>query len=173
MLYFAYGSNMSTPRLAARLDFVKHVDVAVLDGHRLAFHKVGTDGSAKCDAFRTGAPADAVIGVVFQIEAHEKPVLDRIEGLGSGYAQKQVCVTSRGDEQLDAFLYQATHIDRALKPFAWYKRHVLHGAREHGLPADYIRNIEQTESMTDPDAGRHAAEMSIYGAGMGMRGVGR
>jgi len=169
MLYFAYGSNMSTPRLAARLDFVKYVGVAVLDGHRLVFHKAGMDGSAKCDAFRTDAPADAVIGVVFRIDVHEKPVLDSIEGLGSGYAQKQVRVTTRQGGQLDVFLYLATHIDRTFRPYEWYKRHVLHGAREHGLPADYICCIEETESMADPDAGRHAAEMLIYDASMTSR----
>lgn len=173
MLYFAYGSNMSTPRLAARLDVMERVDVAELAGHRLAFHKRGADGSAKCDAFCTGAPADAVIGVVFRIDAREKPLLDGVEGLGSGYDQKQVRVTARQGGQLDAFLYYATHIDGALRPFAWYKRHVLHGAHEHGLPADYIRGIEAIDSMADPDAGRHATETSIYNAGVTGRGRGR
>ena len=165
MLYFAYGSNMSTPRLGARLDVVAHVDVAELAGYRLAFHKAGTDGSAKCDVLCTGTPADTVVGVVFRIDAREKPMLDRIEGLGSGYAQRQVRVAARRGGQLDAFLYQATHIDPALKPYDWYKRHVLHGAREHRLPADYVRRIEAVVSMADPDAGRHAAECAIYGGG--------
>jgi gamma-glutamylcyclotransferase len=163
MLYFAYGSNMSTPRLGARLDFVEYVDLAELAGHRLAFHKAGWDGSAKCDAFCTGAPEDTVIGVVFRIDVHEKPALDRIEGLGAGYDLKQVRVTARLGGKLDAFLYQATHIDRALRPYAWYKQHVLHGARENDLPADYIRRIEAVDSIDDPDVGRHAAESVIYG----------
>lgn len=162
MLYFAYGSNMSTPRLGARLASMECMGVAELAGHRLAFHKVGGDGSAKCDALCTDMPADAVIGVVFRIDARKKPVLDGIEGLGCGYAQKQVLVTAREGGQFDAFFYQATHIDGGLKPFDWYKRHVLYGAREHGLPADYIRDIEAIDSMPDADAARQAAEMSIY-----------
>jgi hypothetical protein len=40
---------------------------------------------------------------------------------------------------------------------------VLHGAREHGLPVDYIRRIEAVDSMADPDADRHAVECAIYG----------
>jgi gamma-glutamylcyclotransferase (GGCT)/AIG2-like uncharacterized protein YtfP len=162
MLYFAYGSNMATPRLGARLDRVEFVDVATLRGHRLAFHMAGDDGSAKCDAFYTGEPTDTVIGVVFRIEAREKPLLDSIEGLGVGYAQKQVRVTARQGGRLEAFTYCAMRIADGLRPFAWYRGHVLHGAGEHGLPADYIRGIEAVEAVADPDAGRHAAEMAIY-----------
>lgn len=162
MLYFAYGSNMSTPRLAARLRVAEPMDVAELSGHRLAFHMAGADGSAKCDAYATGAPGDTVIGVVFRIDAREKPVLDGIEGLGVGYALKQVRVVSPLYGPLDAFLYGATQIDDGLKPYDWYKRHVLHGALEHRLPADYIRRIEAIESVPDPDPGRHAAELAIY-----------
>ena len=53
--------------------------------HRLEFHKVGRDGSAKCDAFETGNPDDSVIGVVFDIHTAEKNYLDQAEGLGVGY----------------------------------------------------------------------------------------
>ena len=37
--------------------------------------------------------------------------------------------------------------DAALRPRGWYKDHVLGGAREHGLPADYVREIEQIEPI--------------------------
>jgi hypothetical protein len=154
MLYFAYGSNMATPRLGARLDRVEFVDVATLRGHRLAFHMAGDDGSAKCAAFYTG--------VVFGIVARVQRRLDSIEGLGVGYAQKQVRVTARQGGRLEAFTYCAMRIADGLRPFAWYRGHVLHGAGEHGLPADYIRGIEAVEAVADPDAGRHAAEMAIY-----------
>lgn len=43
--------------------------------HRLRFHKVGEDGSGKCDAEETGDPEDRVIGVVYAISASEKLVL--------------------------------------------------------------------------------------------------
>lgn len=164
MLYFAYGSNMSTPRLAARLRVAEPVDVAELSGHRLAFHMAGADGSAKCDAFCTGASGDMVIGVVFRIDAREKPVLDGFEGLGVGYALKPVRVVSPRYGPMDAFLYVATQIDEGRRPYDWYKGHVLHGALEHGLPPDYVRCIEAIESLPDPDARRHAAEVAIYGA---------
>ena len=65
---------------------------------------------------------------------------------------------------MEAFAYDALRIGDGLRPFAWYKHHVLHGACEHGLPEDYIRAIEAIEAVADSDAARHAAEMAIYDA---------
>lgn len=162
MLYFAYGSNMSTPRLRARVPSAQVVDVAELAAHRLAFHKIGGDGTAKCDAFHTGDDCDAVLGVVFRIDAREKPVLDAAEGLGRGYEQKLVRLAVSDGSSLEAFTYYATLVDGALKSFDWYRQHVLRGAREHGLPEAYIRRIEAVQAVADPLVGRRAAEMSIY-----------
>jgi hypothetical protein len=136
--------------------------VAELTAHRLRFHKSAGDGSAKCDAEETGNPEDRVIGVVYEVADVEKPDLDRHEALGFGYEEKQVELTS-GSDRLQAWMYYATHINDALKPFHWYKDHVLIGARENGLPAAYIAQIETVESIDDPKPERHGRELSIYG----------
>ena len=149
MNYFAYGSNMSFPRIQDRIPDVEKIGVAVLSGHVLRFHKVGKDGSAKCDAFFTGNPDDSVWGVVFRITEEEKSVLDGYEGLGHGYEIKSVSVNFRDDPgAVDAFLYYATHIDPALKPYHWYKEYVLSGARENNFPESVIRKIQE---FTDID----------------------
>lgn len=162
MLYFAYGSNLSTPRLRVRTASARALGVAVLVGHRLEFHKVGRDGSAKCDAFGTGHPEDRVIGVVFDIEDAELPELDRAEGLGRGYDRTRVAVTSVTGDSVVVLTYCATRIDASLRPFHWYKEHVLRGAREHGLPGDYIEWIDAIGSIADPDAARHERELAVY-----------
>lgn len=162
MLYFSYGSNMSTPRLAARLPSARALEVARLDGHVLKFHKVGKDGSAKCDAESTRDDRSAVHGVLFRIPAGEKWVLDRWEGLADGYGEKFVRVVTRSGEARRALTYHATRIETGLKPYEWYKEHVLRGAREHGLPAEYVRAIERVETVPDPDRARHERELSIY-----------
>jgi len=48
-------------------------------------------------------------------------------------------------------------------PYHWYKSHVLRGAIEHQLPADYISLIEATRSKRDPDYIRSEQELAIYG----------
>ncbi|RMD60293.1 MAG: gamma-glutamylcyclotransferase, partial [Planctomycetota bacterium] len=62
MLYFAYGSNMSTPRLRRRVSRAVPVATARLPGCRLAFHKLGADGSGKCDACPAGRAEEVVWG---------------------------------------------------------------------------------------------------------------
>ncbi len=162
LLYFAYGSNMSTPRLQARVPSAQPVCIARLHSHQLRFHKRGRDGSAKCDIVPGDHPHDVVYGVVFEILTSEKPALDRAEGLGQGYALKSVVVVNNEAETLKAFAYYATHIDPALNPYAWYKGHVVRGATEHRLPSEYINRLKTITSIADPDTARHACELSIY-----------
>ena len=162
MLYFAYGSNMSVRRLRARVPSARVVGVATRHGHRLLFQKCGRDGSAKCDAASRGGGDDRVIGVVYRIDPGHKWQLDENEGLGRGYAEKTVSVCFADGSTADALTYYATHIDPALRPFAWYREHVLRGAREHALPEHYVRAIGLVEAIEDPDAERHAMELAIY-----------
>lgn len=163
MHYFAYGSNMSIRRLRARVPSAKPLGVGALEKHRLRFHKVGfRDGSAKCDASETGILDHVVYGVVYRIPDNEKPRLDGIEGLGQGYREKGVAVRLEDGSRIEAFTYCATLVDPALKPFDWYKEHVLRGARENRLPKDYIALIEATECDEDSNQHRRARELRIY-----------
>ena len=164
LLYFSYGSNMSVKRLRTRTPSAEKVGVGTLRGHTLRFHKLSrVDGSAKCDVKETGRPDDIIYGVLYLIDVAQKPVLDQKEGLGSGYEQKQVWVEMQEGVPVQAFTYYATLIDASLKPFDWYKTHVLIGAREHDLPAEYIRQIEAIPSIEDADVERHKSELAIYG----------
>ncbi|MCD6587755.1 MAG: gamma-glutamylcyclotransferase [Candidatus Fermentibacteraceae bacterium] len=161
MLYFSFGSNMSEKRLLQRIKAEK-IGVAVLNGHRLRFHKPSIlDGSAKCDIQETGQPEDFVLGVLYDLEESQKSILDVIEGLGSGYDLKTVSVAIDG-RQVKACTYYATSINPELKPYHWYKKHVLEGAIENRMPEDYIKSIEAVESVTDKDDERRQRELSIY-----------
>jgi len=163
MLYFSYGSNMSIRRLQARTPSARLVGSAVLRQYRLMFHKYSeNDGSGKCDAEQIGNPNHAVIGVVFEIAMVEKALLDRFEGLGYGYDEKSVTVEMLGGGTLQALTYYATRTRSGLQPFHWYKEHVLTGARENGLPDEYIQTIAAVTSIADPNPQRHAHELQIY-----------
>lgn len=168
MFYFAYGSNMSTARLRARVPSARVLGPGRLPGHALRFHKSSeADGSAKCDACHTADAGDTVQGVVFRIDPGERPHLDRAEGLGVGYAVKEVAVHLDGGDRVAAFTYYAVAIDPRLRPYHWYKEHVLRGALEHGLPEPYVEVIRAVESCSDPQAERHRRELAIYGEGQG------
>jgi len=154
---------MSTRRLLNRVASASRLSIATLREHELKFHKIGSvDRSAKCDAAETGNPDHFVIGVVFDISESDKPLLDQKEGLGHGYEIKNVSIELSDGTRIEAFTYYATHIDPDLKPFHWYKEHVVRGARENGFPDEYIQVIESIDSVSDPDNARHETELGIY-----------
>ena len=88
--YFAYGSNMASHRLLARIPGATKISTATLPGHRLRFRKSDRGRSAKCDIEMTGNLLDRVHGVVYQFPNQDKQILDRYEGLGVGYNDKLV-----------------------------------------------------------------------------------
>ena len=164
MLYFAYGSNMCAGRLRGRVPSAVPVRVARLLNHSLRFHKRSDkDGSGKADACFTGEPEDVVWGVVFDIAPAEKPELDRHEGLGHGYVERLITVIDLEGGMHPVFMYaaEAGHIDPALRPYSWYKRFVVEGARQHTLPPDYIARIEAIPAVEDRDSDRDAANRRI------------
>lgn len=161
--YFSYGSNLSSRRMQSRIAGARPLCTARLHGHQLAFHKCSArDHSAKCDAWHTGRAADVVMGVVYEVHPADRPVLDRIEGAGFGYEVAVKTLYLDSGESLDAFLYCATDIDAQLRPYEWYREHVLVGLREHAFPEEYVRMVEQVEAMPDPDRQRHTRELAIY-----------
>jgi AIG2-like family len=160
IIYFAYGSNMLTPRLRYRVPSSVLLSTASLPQHQLRFHKRSMDGSGKCNAFHTGNLSDAVYGALFEIPPLEKRKLDRAEGLGSGYHEQSVQIVLPNGKQIIAEIYiaDATHIDENLRPYFWYKEFVARGAEEHLLPQEYInRYINTVPGVADPDAARENA----------------
>lgn len=162
MLYFSYGSNMSSRRIRQRVPSANFIAVATLCGHDLRFHKRSVDGSAKCDAYATGDETHNIIGVMFDITESEKPTLDMYEGLGHGYDEKIVEIVTSSGHIVEATTYYALAIDPVLKPYHWYKQHVLRGAMEHDLPGEYTDRIRGIDSIEDPDTSRYEREMAIY-----------
>ena len=161
MKYFAYGSNMSAKRLNSRIPAVR-LGVVRLQGYMLVFTKPSElDGSAKCDICSTESPDDTVYGVLYEIEESHKAVLDKFEGLGYGYTSELITVSFNG-QSVKAVTYKAVTADHTLKPFNWYKTHVIRGAEENNMPPEYIEKIWKVESRRDPDIKRSAGELSIY-----------
>jgi hypothetical protein len=162
VFYFAYGSNMSLNRLCQRVPGARRVGACLLPGHSLRFHKVGRDGSAKCDAFHTGCSRDRVMGSLFRIDPRLKHRLDRAEGLGCGYEEKPVVVFDSTGRPFAASTYYATHIEPSLRPYSWYLQHVVLGAQETALPASYRAGLAATACIVDPVLERDSAERSIH-----------
>jgi len=164
VIYFAYGSNMAAARLQQRIPSAQRLGVARLPGYQLRFQVASTkDGSAKADAHYTGEDRDLLLGVVFRLDPRAKPVLDGYEGVGVEYRDTEVTI-ERGGGAEQALIYLGTNLDPTLRPYPWYREHVLRGALENGLPAAYVEAIRVIDTIPDPDPQRHARELSIYAA---------
>ena len=160
--YFAYGSNMSFKRLRKRVPSAEPKERGVLRCHCLAFHKISRkDGSGKCDIV-SSKEFDVVWGRLYHIDAKEKELLDCAEGRGRGYNDKCVTVELDSGTTVCAVTYCATETDPNLKPYTWYKKHVLVGAKEACLPPDYIKKIEEVKAKEDCDKKREWNELGIY-----------
>ena len=162
IITFAYGSNMPISRLRERCSSATPLGVAELTGFELRWHKRSKDGSGKCDIVSASSSEARVFGVLYQVAVHEKRDLDRAEGLGQGYSEIDIEVLFEG-ERIVAKAYQATDIDRSLKPYSWYRALVVAGAREHRLPEDYIELLEAVAAQKDPDCARHDKNMCLIG----------
>jgi hypothetical protein len=161
---FAYGSNMLMPRIAARVPSARPLGAALLHGHGRRWHKVGRDGSGKCDVVPDATPGQVVHGVLYRIDAREMPRLDAAEGLGQGYDAVELEVEWAGGRRL-AHLYRATHIDPSLRPFRWYRELVVAGAVSHRLPADVVAALRAVPAIEDPDEARARAHFALAATG--------
>jgi len=159
-LYFAYGSNLLTARLIARCPSARKLGNARLVGHRLAWHKFGCDATGKCDVVATGRPADIVHGVAWRIRCAERPALDFHEELGTGYTAETVRVSISGRARL-ARTYKAIPLDPSLRPLDWYKRFVVLGAREHGLPEGWVARLKRTPARADRQLPRRNRNLRV------------
>ena len=173
MYYFAYGSNLYSRRLAARLDHITPLGTRLLPGYSLRFHKVGwRDQSAKCDAYQTHHHSDVLYGMLYDIGAQQLPILDAIEGVGQGYEKQEVTLyrllESAGLQNVSiapaetALTYIANRIDDQLLPYDWYVQHVLQGAIEANFPEHYIDRIRRTPSIPDLDQARASLEWALH-----------
>lgn len=154
--YFAYGSNMLTERLRARCLSAKAQGVASADNYVLAFCKKSRDGSGK--ATLCPAARGQVFGVVFDLDESELPKLDEAEGAGNGYDRIedfQVHMAgSRAPRSVVIYIANSVFIDQSLKPYDWYVKLVVAGARQQGLPLQCTDEIEAMQSIADPKPDR-------------------
>lgn len=165
MLYFAYGSNMSSRRLQARIPRAHAIGRATLPGHRRVFHKAGMDGSGKCDAWPSHDDLDRLHGVLFRVPEGDWTALDRCEGVGAGYQRVAVTVRTARDGMRPAWTYRATRLDPLARPYCWYLGHVIAGALEFGLPDQLVEGLRAQPCRPDPDRARALRERSVHDAG--------
>lgn len=159
MKYLAYGSNMLTQRLVARVPSASNPTCVALPGYQLRFNKRSEDCSGKCNIVKTDIASDVVHGVLYDVDRAQLPLLDAAEGCGHGYYREdKLPFPAPGNESQIATVYIAepNSIDDALVPYRWYWDLVMAGAQQHQLPQDYIAGIRAVPYTSDPKPDRES-----------------
>jgi len=143
-LYFAYGSNLKWERMRERVPSARREAVAFLEDYRLVCNKRGRDGSAKANLVE--AAGDRVWGVLYRVEPDHLALLDRFE---MGYERIEVEVRTTTGNARCASTYRSDRITDDPVPFDWYRGMILEGAREHGLPDEYLAALEAIPTRPD------------------------
>lgn len=153
--YFAYGSNMLTERLKARVSSASNPTHYVLLRHHLRFHKKSVDCSGKCSIVATESATDAVHGILFDVADDQIDALDRAEGVGYGYQRDEITIMLDGAEtKVFVYVAEKNAIDEALVPYRWYYDLVLAGAEQHALPNNYVAGLRAIPFTQDPKVDR-------------------
>jgi cation transport regulator ChaC len=147
--YFAYGSNMTRRIFVERREMrPQSVRTGWLDGHRLCFALPvgpGERGVANLEL----ADGERTHGVLYLLTDEDAERLDRSEGVHRGFYARLAVQVATNDGPVAAFTYRSEFSACGRKPSARYLGLLLEGAREHGLPDEYVRFLESFELAVD------------------------
>jgi gamma-glutamylcyclotransferase (GGCT)/AIG2-like uncharacterized protein YtfP len=144
VLLFAYGSNMAAEEMAKFAPEAVFVGRARLAGYRLELRRrsLRWGGGAADVVERAG---HAVWGALYELPTLE--LLDRKELTGVAYRRREVEVDLDG-EPATALVYEVIEKEpEEVAPTPEYAGLLLRGARERGLPDDWIEELERRLSV--------------------------
>ena len=145
--YFAYGTNMSSKVLARRGLTPKQSKPGMVAGYRLSFSHAGLLPIEPAFANIEPDESACVHGVLHLMSPHQLKRLDRYEG--AEYRHVDVTVATGGGD-VTALAYLDPNIVLGIIPSRRYLRTCCQGAREFGVPEEYVRTLESNPSLHWP-----------------------
>ncbi len=145
--YFAYGSNMASSQMAERCPGAVCLGAARLPGYRLAFDAWSNRrGGLVADVLPD--PGSEAWGVLWEVTDEHAVALDRYEGVARGqYRRATVRVEAVAGGEVEAFAYVICDPGEDGPTTEAYRDILLEGAREHGLPAEWVQAIERVPTL--------------------------
>jgi len=147
--YFAYGSNMNLTQMKQKCSSPKVLGIARLPGYKVEFYGY----SAMWDGAQETVVPDhqsEVWGVVYELNYFDCEQLDgyqdvRIDGMGP-YFHYPVDVIDMNQATIDAMLYKKNILQEAKFPSTEYLKFIVQGAKEQGLPKEYITHLKNMKT---------------------------
>ena len=139
-LLFAYGSNMAASEMEAWCPEARFAGIARLPNHRLALLRRSIRwGGGAVDIVH--AAGDDVWGALYELPDGMLDGLDGKEGEGWAYRRTAVEV-EHGGRRVAAEAYEVLEKEPdEVPPTRQYAELLLYGARERGLPEEYVARL--------------------------------
>ena len=157
MLYFAYGSNMNLEKMKKIVPSSIFYGKAKLENYRLDFTRESINwGCGVADIIEDNKD---VWGVIYQFDKKDLKKLDECEGYypnrekeKNAYIriEKMVYLDGKEDQPMTVYTYEV--VDKEFgkhKPSKDYKNLIVTGAKHWNLPKEYIKFLENIETMKD------------------------
>lgn len=149
-IYFAFGSNLSISQMRERCPGCEPVGPALLRGRELGFAYLSQN-------FPPGGAADVVEsdegkvwGALYRLTASDLESLDRFEHVGNGGYRRIEVEVEAAHGIATALCYEVVdRLDREIPPIPEYRRLMLDGSVEHGLPDHWIGHLEERFSALE------------------------
>jgi len=154
--YFAYGSNLDPGTFLGRRR-MRPLDsrVARLDDWALLFDLPVGKGERGVGNVRP-EPGSRIWGVAYALSRPAFARLDRTEGVHRGaYQRVPVSLCGPADRVIEAFTYRSERGRPGRKPSRRYLGLLIKGARHHGLPDDYVRELRAIDVAVDERQRQH------------------
>jgi len=156
MLYFAYGSNLNWEQIKKRVPSSSFHGIAKLENYRLDFTRKSVNrGCGVADIVKD--ENKDVWGVIYQFDEKDLGKLDKCEGYNPNRVEnayrrieKMIYLEGKKDQPMTVYTYEV--IDKEFgkyKPNKDYKGLIVTGAKYWDLPKEYIKFLENIETMKD------------------------
>ncbi len=145
-LYFAYGSNMNQEQMSTRCPGSELGSLARLTGWR---YFINGQGYAGVEEF----PSAYALGCLWSLEDEHVASLDRYEGVKGNFYSKETLEVEKLEDgsKVFALIYLSVNREYGI-PSPRYHGAVVSGAREIGLPVDYLSMLESWANGCPRDA---------------------
>jgi gamma-glutamylcyclotransferase (GGCT)/AIG2-like uncharacterized protein YtfP len=139
-LVFAYGALLEQRRMRRLCPGARFIGTARLADHALAFTRYSrAEKGGVADVVE--ALGESVWDVLYEIDGSCLDALDRYEEAPRAYRRDTRTVVGLDGVELEALVYVANRTGD-FAPSRMYRELILRGARERGLPEEYLRAIE-------------------------------
>ena len=142
MLYFAYGSNMSTEFIQEYCPSAKFIMQAQLPNFQVEFRRFSEDFKGGISSIMA-TPGELVKGVLYEVDENEILALDILEDVPRGLNRRDTYLVLGEDGGWHpADLYQVVSPSGPYPPSKKYLDYMIAGAKEHKIDPAYIAKLE-------------------------------